>query len=74
MESTVPPLVALLSLDKDAKLPGVLQPEELNRRQHVGAVEQYCCQKFHNNYCLPCPWRIAKSRGDWGLKETIAVW
>ena len=21
-----------------------------------------------------CPWRIAKSCGDWGLKKTIAVW
>ncbi len=41
MESTVPPLVALLSLDKDAKLPGVLQSEELKRRQHVGTVEQW---------------------------------
>jgi hypothetical protein len=41
MESTVPPLVALLSLDKDAKLPGVLQSEELKRRQHAGTVEQW---------------------------------
>ena len=57
MESTVPPLVALLSLDKDAKLPGVLQSEELKRRQHAGTVEQwnsgtveqYCCQKSNNN-------------------------
>ena len=52
MESTVPPLVALLSLDKDAKLPGVLQSEELKRRQHAGTVEQYCCQKSNNNSCL----------------------
>lgn len=35
------PLVALLSLDKDAKLPGVLQSEELKRRQHAGTVEQW---------------------------------
>ena len=35
VESTVPPLVALLSLDKDDKVPGVLQSGELKRRQQV---------------------------------------
>jgi predicted ATPase len=53
MESTVPPLVALLSMDKDAKPPGVFQSEELKGRQHVGTVGQYHCQKLHDNCCLP---------------------
>ena len=35
VESTVPPLVALLSLDKDDKVPGVFQSGELKRRQQV---------------------------------------
>lgn len=35
MESTVPPLVALLSLEKDEQVPGILQPGDLKRRQQV---------------------------------------
>lgn len=53
MESTAPPLVGLLSLDKDVKLPDVLQFEELKSCQHMGTVEQYYCQKLHNNCCFP---------------------
>ena len=36
-------------------------------RENVSKVKQLSGRAF------PCPWRIPKSRGNWGLKKSVAV-
>ena len=60
VEATVPPLAALLSLDKDDTVPGALQSGELKRRQQVAICSMIeAMSVFPNERFLPVVSAIA---------------